>query len=105
MLGDSAWFSGNGEGKSHPVGTKQPNAWGLHDMHGNVWEWCSDLHGGNLQGGLDPVGPAVGSNRVSRGGSWGDQPIRCRSVSRISNEPSYRSVNLGFRVVRGLLVK
>ena len=100
MLGDAAWFSGNGEGKGHPVGTKQPNAWGLHDMHGNVWEWYSDLHGGNLQGGLDPVGPAVGSNRVSRGGSWGDRPIRCRSSSRIANEPSYRSVNLGFRVVR-----
>jgi len=114
MLGDFAWFSGNSEGTAHPVGTKQPNAWGLHDMHGNVREWCSDWQSGSLQGGFDPGGPATGSDRVSRGGSWGDQPNRCRSAYRSSGDPSnraadsdpwYRSIphrsgNLGFRVAR-----
>jgi len=118
-LGDVAWFFGNSEGTVHPVGTKQPNAWGLHDMHGNVREWCSDWQSGHLQGGFDPVGPAVGSDRVSRGGSWGDQPILCRSAYRPSSESSsrsassdpfyrsipYRSGNLGFRVARSLSVK
>ena len=118
-LGDVAWFLGNSEGTVHPVGTKQPNAWGLHDMHGNVREWCSDWQSGHLQGGFDPVGPAVGSDRVSRGGSWGDQPILCRSAYRGSSDPSsrsassdpfYRSIpqrsgNLGFRVARSPSVK
>jgi len=113
-LGDFAWFSGNSEGTAHPVGAKQPNAWGLHDMHGNVREWCSDWQSGNLQGGFDPVGPATGSDRVSRGGSWGDQPILCRSAYRnssdsasrsVGNDSWYRSIphrsgNLGFRVAR-----
>ena len=113
-LGDFAWFSGNSEGTAHPVGAKQPNAWGLHDMHGNVREWCSDWQSGNLQGGFDPVGPATGSDRVSRGGSWRDQPILCRSAYRglsdsasrsVGNDSWYRSiphrsVNLGFRVAR-----
>ena len=113
-LGDFAWFSGNSEGTVHPVGAKQPNAWGLHDMHGNVREWCSDWQSGNLQGGFDPAGPATGSDRVSRGGSWGDQPSLCRSAYRglsdsasrsVGNDSWYRSiphrsVNLGFRVAR-----
>jgi len=115
-LGDFAWFSGNSEGKIHPVGTKQPNAWGLYDMHGNVREWCSDWQSGNLQGGLDPVGPAKGSDHVSRGGSWGDQPALCRSAYRNTGDQAqsardsdpwfgsipHRSGNLGFRVARSL---
>jgi formylglycine-generating enzyme required for sulfatase activity len=115
-LGDFAWFSGNSEGKAHPVGTKQPNAWRLYDMHGNVREWCSDWQSGNLQGGLDPVGPAKGSDHVSRGGSWGDQPALCRSAYRNTGDQAqsardsdpwfssipHRSGNLGFRVARSL---
>jgi formylglycine-generating enzyme required for sulfatase activity len=118
-LGDFAWFSGNSEGNAHPVGTKQPNAWGLHDMHGNVSEWCSDWQSRYLQGGFDPVGPAAGSDRVSRGGSWGDQPILCRSAYRNSTDSASRSVgtdswyrsiprrsgNLGFRVARSPSLK
>jgi len=99
-LDDFGWFLGNAEGNVHPVGTKKPNAWGLYDMHGNVWEQCSDWYDGKLSGGVDPEGPAGGSNRVHRGGCWGCDPVACRSATRSSYVPSDRARNLGFRVAR-----
>ena len=100
LLGDFGWFPGNSS-NAHPVGTKKPNSWGLHDMHGNVWEWCSDWYDGKLAGGVDPVGPAEGSNRVSRGGSWRKDPGLCRSADRGQSVRSKSDRNLGFRVARG----
>ena len=79
---------------------KKLNAWGLHDMHGNMWEWCSDWYDDSLPGGADPVGPRRGSFRVFRGGSWGRYPDSCRSANRLSLDPSLRSNDLGFRVAR-----
>ena len=103
-LGRHAWFEDNafdaGEKYAHKVGLKKPNPWGLHDMHGNVWEWCSDWYDGKLSGGTDPVGPDGGSFRVSRGGSWGNNLGDCRSAGRYDYNPSNRGNDLGFRVAR-----
>jgi formylglycine-generating enzyme required for sulfatase activity len=85
-----------------PVGGKLPNAWGLYDTHGNVWEWCLDWYAANAELGTDPDGAGSGSIRVVRGGSWGDPASLCRSAYRISNTTSSRGIYCGFRLVRTL---
>jgi formylglycine-generating enzyme required for sulfatase activity len=84
-----------------PVGSFAPNAWGLHDMHGNVWEWCWDRYGEYSVGEQkDPDGPPEGSYRVNRGGGWNDFGRHLRSAYRAAHPPINRTFNLGFRVVR-----
>jgi formylglycine-generating enzyme required for sulfatase activity len=101
-LRDHAWYTGNSTSQTHPVGQKKPNAWGLYDMHGNVWQWCSDWYEPYPVGGVtDPTGPANGQSRVLRGASWIDDPRRCRSADRDSLDyPGLRRISYrGFRVV------
>lgn len=85
--------------KTTPVGSFPANAWGLHDTHGNVWQWCSDWHGGYARNDqIDPQGPKTGTNRVQRGGSWGSHPIFCRAANRNFSDPDQRTEFVGFRV-------
>ena len=94
-----AWLSENSGDETHPVGSKLPNAWGLYDMHGNVWEWCQDWFFFSSSGSVtDPTGPATGSYRVIRGGSWSNTAGYCRSAYRGRYGPSGRSNGSGFRV-------
>ena len=104
QLGNYGWFDGNskhvGQGYAHKVGMKKPNLAGLFDMHGNVFEWCSDWYGDKLSGGVDPVGPGGGSDRMHRGSCWWHDPGSCRSAYRCGDVPSYRNSLMGFRVAR-----
>lgn len=101
QLGEYAWYDQNSEGQTHPVGEKAPNAWGLYDMHGSVWEWCLDWYGEYPTDPVtDPRGPESGDSRVLRGGSWCYLPYYCRSAYRNCNIPDLRRNNVGFRVAR-----
>jgi len=95
------WYCYNSGDKTHPVAQKTPNAWGLYDMSGNVWEWCQDWYGGySSSAETDPTGPSLGSNRVRRGGRWTGCARRCRSASRCSSAPDARHNYIGFRLLR-----
>ena len=101
QLSQYAWYYGNSGDKTQPVGRLQPNAWGLYDMHGNVWEWVQDWYDENYYSkspSTDPAGPSSGSYRVLRGGSWGSFAGVCRSAAPNRSTPSARDFNYGFRL-------
>ncbi|WP_149262667.1 SUMF1/EgtB/PvdO family nonheme iron enzyme [Actinomadura sp. K4S16] len=89
-LDEIAWYRGNAQDRVHDVGGKRPNAWGLHDMLGDVWEWCWDLY--------DP--DVYGAYRVLRGGGWSDEHWSCRASVRRRSHPTFRIDDVGFRVAR-----
>ena len=96
-----AWYDGNSGDRTHPVGQKAPNAWGLHDMLGNVYEWVGDWYGEYPGGSVtDPTGPSSGSLRVVRGGGWLGYARRCRASYRLIMSPGSRDYGLGFRLLR-----
>jgi len=103
-LGEFAWYRDNSVEKTHPVGQKRPNLWGLYDMHGNVWEWCGDGYDAGYYRqppGADPRGPSQAASRVLRGGSWKSiGPQDARSANRYDIAPGNRDDCLGFRVAR-----
>ena len=96
-----AWYDGNSGDSPHPVGRKAPNAWGLHDMLGNVHEWVADWDGDYPGGSVtDPRGSASGSSRVVRGGGWDSGAVMCRASDRRAGSPSGRASWTGFRLLR-----
>lgn len=92
-LDEIAWHRGNSDERIHEVGGKRPNPWGLHDMLGNVWEWCWDIYDADVYGGY----------RVLRGGGWFDEHWSCRASVRRRSHPTFRVDDVGFRVARSVV--
>ncbi|WGW13482.1 SUMF1/EgtB/PvdO family nonheme iron enzyme [Saxibacter everestensis] len=90
-LDSIAWYRANSDGRTHEVGGKQPNAWGMYDMLGNVFEWCWDIYDAEV----------YGTYRVLRGGGWFDEHWSCRASVRRRSHPTYRIDDVGFRIARG----
>ncbi|MEU9187483.1 SUMF1/EgtB/PvdO family nonheme iron enzyme [Streptomyces sp. NPDC048484] len=91
-LDEIAWYRDNSEERVHDVGGKRPNSWGLHDMLGNVWDWCWDVYDAEV----------YGTYRVLRGGGWFDEHWSCRASARRRSHPSYQVDDVGFRVARSV---
>ena len=105
-LGEYAWYNQNSGKKTHPVGQKKPNPWGLYDMHGNVWEWVQDWYDKGYykqfqnKTAVDPTGPEKGTYRVFRGGGWSSFAAHLRSASRGNRPPGFAYGIVGFRLLR-----
>ncbi|MBC8218157.1 MAG: formylglycine-generating enzyme family protein [Planctomycetes bacterium] len=100
-LSDHAWFEDNSGGKPQPVGGKLPNPWGLHDMHGNLWQWCNDFYQVDYyqqSPEKDPPGPKTGETKVVRGGAWKFSADSCRSGYRYNENPGYADVCFGYDI-------
>lgn len=103
FLREYAWYEYNSAGKTHHVGQKKPNAWGLYDMQGNVWEWCQDWYGADYyerSPSQDPQGPQNGNDRVIRGGAWSTRAFNTRSANRSNDDWLSGTSKCGFRLVR-----
>lgn len=101
-LDDIAWYWDNASNTTHPVGQKTPNAWGLYDMAGNVWEWCWDWKADYPGKTTDYTGPETGNYRVLRGGSWNNDECNARAANRNYHYPDSRHYRFGFRLARTL---
>ena len=102
QLSRYAWHGEDfASGSTHAIGQKEPNPWGLYDVHGNVWEWVQDWYSDSYYASspaMDPPGPATGSHRVVRGGSWHQTATSWRSAFRKPYPPDYRGISIGFRL-------
>jgi len=101
-LAEHAWYEDNSNDAPHEVGTKKPDAHGIYDLHGNVWEWCLDWFAADYYAKgprRNPQGPDAGTQRVIRGGAWSSSAKFCRSATRDMYPPSTKVADVGFRVV------
>jgi formylglycine-generating enzyme required for sulfatase activity len=100
-LNAKAWYINNSGEQTNRIGQKLPNAWGLYDMHGNVWEWCQDWYANyTAEPQTDPAGPNTGECRIVRGGCWLMDADGCRAADRVGGNPVRGNSSMGFRLVR-----